>query len=111
MKQLKAVHAPLILLHLLQTTHLVVNNVEKAQDSYKSRMAQKWGIPVVGLEFVDKCLESDKLLEADPFVVAGKTAAQQFSTGKIVGECTGGRPRCWCLIRDCRISFHAGQGK
>ena len=49
-------------------------------------MAQKWGIPVVGLEFVDKCLEGGKLLEADPFVVAGKTAAQQFSTGKIVGE-------------------------
>eukprot|EP00731_Ephydatia_muelleri_P031972 Em0023g479a len=68
------------------TTHLVVNNAEKAQDSYKSRMAQKWGIPVVGLEFVDKCLEVGKLLEADPFVVAGKTAAQQFSTGKIVAS-------------------------
>ena len=50
-------------------------------------MAQKWGIPVVGLEFVDKCLEGGKLLEADPFVVAGKTAAQQFSTGMVVGEC------------------------
>ena len=78
------------MLNNLQTTHLVVNNVEKAQDSYKSRMAQKWSIPVVGLEFLDKCLESGKLLEADPFVVAGKTAAQQFSTGKIVGECNGG---------------------
>ena len=49
-------------------------------------MAQKWGIPVVGLEFVDKCFEGGKLLEADPFVVAGKTAARQFSTGKVVGE-------------------------
>ena len=68
-----------------QTTHLVVNNAEKAQDSYKSRMAQKWGIPVVNMEFVDKCIGAKKLLEADQFIVVGKTAAQEFSTGKIVG--------------------------
>ena len=68
-----------------QSTHLVVNNAEKAQDSYKSRMAQKWGIPVVSMEFVDKCIEAKKLLEADQFIVVGKTAAQEFSTGKIVG--------------------------
>lgn len=59
--------------------------MEKAQDSYKSRMAQKWGIPVVSMEFVDKCIEAGKLLEADQFIVVGKTAAQEFSTGKIVG--------------------------
>ena len=63
----------------------MVNNAEKAQDSYKSRMAQKWGIPVVSMEFVDKCIEAKKLLEADQFIVVGKTAAQEFSTGKIVG--------------------------
>ena len=95
-----------ILNHLchFQTTHLVVNNAEKAQDSYKSRMAQKWGIPVVGLEFVDKCLEVGKLLEADPFVVAGKTAAQQFSTGKIVGEYVyTGRRRWFNSKRDTHL--------
>jgi len=69
-----------------KSTHLVVNNVEKAQDSYKSRMAQKWGIPVVSMEFVDKCIEAGKLLEADQFIVVGKTAAQEFSTGKIVAS-------------------------
>ena len=37
-----------------QTTHLVVNSPEKARDSYKSRMAQKWGIPVVSMSFIDK---------------------------------------------------------
>ena len=63
----------------------MVNNAEKAQDSYKSRMAQKWSIPVVSMEFVDKCIEAKKLLEADQFIVVGKTAAQEFSTGKIVG--------------------------
>ena len=70
---------------LLQTTHLVVNNVEKAQDSYKSRMSHKWGIPVVSIEFVSRCLEDGKLLEADSFIVVGKTAAQEFSSGKIIG--------------------------
>lgn len=62
-----------------------MNNVEKAQDSYKSRMAHKWGIPVLSMEFVDRCLEEGKLLEADSFIVVGKTAAQEFSSGKIIG--------------------------
>ena len=69
----------------MKTTHLIVNNVEKAQDSYKSRMAQNWGIPVISMSFVDSCLQAGKLLEADEFVVAGKTAAEEFSTGKIIG--------------------------
>ena len=64
-----------------------MNNVEKAQDSYKSRMAQKWGIPVVSTEFVDQCLLKGKLLEADSFIVVGKIAAQEFSSGKIIGAC------------------------
>ena len=62
-----------------------MNNVEKAQDSYKSHMAQKWGIPVVSMEFVNQCLVEGKLLEVDSFIVVGKTAAQEFSSGKIIG--------------------------
>ena len=65
--------------------------MEKAQDSYKSRMAQKWGIPVVAMDFIHKCVEAGMLLEADPFVVAGKTATGEFDTGKIVGMC------CCCV--------------
>lgn len=59
--------------------------MEKAQDSYKSRMAQKWGIPVVSLDFVYKSVDAGKLLEADRFIVVGKTAAEEFSAGKIIG--------------------------
>ena len=33
-----------------------------------------------------RCIEEGRLLEADQFVVVGKTAAEEFSTGKIVGE-------------------------
>lgn len=72
-------------MYIVKVTHLVVNNVEKAQDSYKSRMAQKWGVPVVNTDFIHKCIEAGKLLEADPFVVVGKTATKEFDTGKIVG--------------------------
>lgn len=64
-----------------------MNNVEKAQDSYKSRMAQKWGIPVVSVDFIQRCVEAKKLLETDPYTVVGKTAAQEFSSGKILGRC------------------------
>ena len=63
-----------------------MNNVEKAQDSYKSRMAQKWGIPVVSVMFIESCIESGKLLEPDQFVVAGKTPSEELSSGKIVGK-------------------------
>lgn len=59
--------------------------MEKAQDSYKSRMAQKWGIPVISTDFIHECVSAGKLLEADKFVVVGKTAAEEFSTGKIIG--------------------------
>ena len=34
---------------------------------------------------VCRCVEEGGLVEVDQFVVAGKTMAQQFGTGKIVG--------------------------
>ena len=70
----------------MQTTHLVVNNAEKAQDSYKSRMAQKWKVPVLCVDFIHKCVEAGKLLEVDPYVVVGRTTAEEFGSGKIVGK-------------------------
>ena len=50
-------------------------------------MAQKWGIPVVSTTFIEACIESCRLVEADGFVVAGKTASQELSSGKIIGKC------------------------
>ena len=49
-------------------------------------MAQKWGIPVVSVSFIESCVAAGKLLEADKFIVAGKTASEELSTGKIVGK-------------------------
>ena len=65
----------------------MVSDAEKSKDSHKVRMAAKFGIPVVSLDFLAQCVDKGKLLEADHFVVAGKTAADEFKTGKIVGEC------------------------
>ena len=49
-------------------------------------MAQKWGIPVVSTAFIEDSVAAGKLLEADNFTVAGKTASEQLSSGKIVGQ-------------------------
>jgi poly [ADP-ribose] polymerase len=67
-----------------KVSHLVVSNVSKCEDSHKVQMAVKYGIPVVSLSFLDTCVAQGKLLDADSFVVAGKTAADEFRTGKIV---------------------------
>ena len=69
----------------LQTTHLVVNNADKSAESYKGRMAQKYGIPIVSTSFVDVSVERGELVEPDDYLAVGKTAAEQFQTGKIIG--------------------------
>ena len=63
----------------------MVNNAEKSADSYKGRMAQKYGIPIVSTSFVDVSVERGELVEPDDFLAVGKTAAEQFQTGKIIG--------------------------
>ena len=74
-----------LILYFTQTTHLVVNNADKSADSYKGRMAQKYGIPIVSTSFVDVSLEKGELVEPDDYLAVGKTAAEQFQTGKIIG--------------------------
>ena len=64
----------------------MVNNAEKSGESYKSRMAQKYGIPIVSTSFVDVSFERGELVEPDDFLLVGKTAAEQFYTGKIIGK-------------------------
>ena len=61
---------------VVQTTHLVVNNAEKSADSYKGRMAQKYGIPIVSTSLVDVSVERGELVEPDDFLAVGKTAAE-----------------------------------
>ena len=63
----------------------MVDDCKKASDTYKARTALKYGVPVVSLNFIDDCLEAKKLLEADGYIAVGKTKAEEFGSGKIVG--------------------------
>ena len=63
----------------------MINNADKSAESYKGRMAQKYGIPIVSTNFVDVSVERGELVEPDNYLAVGKTAAEQFQTGKIIG--------------------------
>uniref|UniRef100_A0A8W8JII7 Poly [ADP-ribose] polymerase n=1 Tax=Magallana gigas TaxID=29159 RepID=A0A8W8JII7_MAGGI len=66
-----------------KSTHVVLNDAEKADVSYKCKMATKFRIPVVSLDFIFDCISQGKLLDTDNFLLVGKTKAQEFSSGKI----------------------------
>ena len=81
----KAEPFPTILLSL-QTSFLVASNGAKTADSYKGRTAQKQGVPIVGVSFIEKCVEEGRLLDKDDFLLVGTTANMQFGSGKITSE-------------------------
>lgn len=64
---------------------MVVSNAEKAIESYKGRQAVKLNVPLVSMSFVDDCIQSGKLLDADPYIVSGNSRSQQLQAGKIEG--------------------------
>lgn len=55
-------------------------------ETYKGRAALKLGIPIVSLAFVDDCIEKQKALDSEEYLVAGNTSAKQFSCGIIKGN-------------------------
>ena len=69
-----------------QTKFVLMNSAEKAQDSYKAKTALKKGIPIVGIGYLDACIEAQKLLDPDKYLVTGSTAASSFGAGKILAS-------------------------
>ena len=69
-----------------QTKFMLMNNAEKAQDSYKAQTALKKGIPIVGIGYLDACIEAQKLLDPDKYLISGNTAASSFGAGKILAS-------------------------
>ncbi|KAI6659080.1 Poly polymerase 4 [Oopsacas minuta] len=69
-----------------QTKFMLMNNPDKAQDSYKAKTALKKGIPVVGIGYLDACIEEGKLLDTDKYLLTGSTASLSFGSGKIVAS-------------------------
>lgn len=44
----------------------------------------KYGIPIISVDFIDKCVADMKHLDPEPFLLSETVEAQQFSSGKIV---------------------------
>ncbi|CAH1248284.1 PARP4 [Branchiostoma lanceolatum] len=65
-----------------KTSFLVLGSKERT-DSYKCRTAVKLGLPVVPLDYIEACVQSEELLDTDNFLLVGKSVAAEFSTGKI----------------------------
>ena len=61
------------------------NDAEKADISYKVKMASKYGIPIISMTYIDKCVEAGILLNTDDYIMVGKTKAQELGSGKISG--------------------------
>ncbi|XP_056015621.1 uncharacterized protein LOC125677683 isoform X3 [Ostrea edulis] len=72
-----------------KSTHVVLNDAEKADISYKCKMATKFRIPVVSLDFIFDCVSQGKQLNTDDYLLVGKTKAEEFSTGRIVAGKSG----------------------
>ena len=69
-----------------QTKFMLMNSAEKAQDSYKAKTALKKGVPIIGLDYLDACIEAGKLLDTDKYLLTGATASSSFESGKIVAS-------------------------
>ena len=69
-----------------QTKFMLMNSAEKAQDSYKAKTALKKGVPIIGLDYLDACIEAGKLLDTDKYLLTGSTASSSFGSGKIVAS-------------------------
>ncbi|KAK3773376.1 hypothetical protein RRG08_023253 [Elysia crispata] len=64
--------------------HIVItSDPEKCDISSKCRMALKYGLPVLKLDYIWDCLAVCKLQPYDAYVVGGKATSLDFKSGKI----------------------------
>lgn len=73
-------------MNVFQSTHVVCNDPEKADISYKCQMAAKFGLPVVSIQWINQCVEKGTLLDTDDFLVVGKSRSERLKEGKISGK-------------------------
>lgn len=57
------------------------NNPESTSDSYRGQCAEKLGIPIVKLQYLQDCLNHEKTLDISDYVVL--TDADKFKSGCI----------------------------
>ncbi|KAL4233481.1 Protein mono-ADP-ribosyltransferase parp4 [Mactra antiquata] len=66
-----------------KSTHVVCNDPEKTDVSYKCRMAAKYDLPVVSINWIKQCIEQNRILNTDDYLIAGKTKSDKLAAGKI----------------------------
>jgi poly [ADP-ribose] polymerase len=69
----------------LQCSFVVASDPEKCDVSSKCRMAVKYGLPVVSLDYIWDCVQQGKRLSVDRYTIGGKSKALDFRSGKISG--------------------------
>ncbi|XP_070191086.1 protein mono-ADP-ribosyltransferase PARP4-like [Littorina saxatilis] len=62
---------------------VVASDPEKCDISSKCRMAVKYGLPVVSLDYIWDCVRASKRLPIDQYTIGGKTKSLDFRSGKI----------------------------
>ncbi|XP_012936925.2 protein mono-ADP-ribosyltransferase PARP4, partial [Aplysia californica] len=62
---------------------VVTSDPEKVDVSSKCRMAVKYGLPVLSLDYVWDCLRAGALYDTSSYVVGGKSSVLDFKAGKI----------------------------
>ena len=67
-----------------KSTHVVCNDFKKADISYKCKMAAKYGLTVVSVDFIHDSVEQGRLLNTDNYILVGKTISEEFNSGKIL---------------------------
>ena len=65
---------------------MVTSDPEKVDVSSKCRMAVKYGLPVLSLDYIWDCLQDGVLKDSSTYVVGGKSSVLDFKAGKISGN-------------------------
>ncbi|KAK3593675.1 hypothetical protein CHS0354_013571 [Potamilus streckersoni] len=66
-----------------KSTHVLCGDPKKADMSYKCKMATKYGIPIICLDYVRDCIDKGRLLNTDGYLLLGKNKAEELKLGKI----------------------------
>ncbi|KAL8613683.1 hypothetical protein ACOMHN_029775 [Nucella lapillus] len=66
-----------------KSSFVVASDPEKCDVSSKCRMALKYGLPVVSLDYIWDCVRAGKRLSVDRYTIGGKSKALDFRSGKI----------------------------
>lgn len=60
---------------------MVTSALPSNEQSYKVKIAMKYGIPVVSVDFISACVDQKRILSTDNYIVFGDKSS--FSCGKI----------------------------